>query len=275
MRADTTRLIDFHTHTYLSGHGEGTVAELVDAAARLGISSLAITEHLPLPKEVDPKHDFSMSIDEIPAYLSDIRQASEAHPNMEIVPGFEIDWRIACEDFVNPMLSDGKMLLLSVHMLSDDWCFDDPSQIDQWDERGADAIWSEYFDLWMQACVSTIPHTTMAHPDLPKKFGIWPSSAINLEAKYREAASLAAQMDVMIEVNTAGWRKPVAEQYPSLEFLRCFSDAGVECSVGSDAHSPTEVGLGIREAYELMRQAGYTHVTYISSDGDRRRLALT
>ena len=46
--------INTHTHTGLTGHGNGTIAEVVQAAREAGISILALTEHFPLSRKVDP-----------------------------------------------------------------------------------------------------------------------------------------------------------------------------------------------------------------------------
>ena len=269
-----TPIVDCHSHTYLSGHGEGTVEELVAAAERKGIAVLAVTEHAPLPETVDPEHGFSMRRDQLEGYIAAIEAAAGAHLGIELVTGLEIDWRTGCEDFVTPFAQRVTYSLGSVHMLSDDWCFDDPAQIDGWKARGVDDVWREYFELWMDACGSSVPFTTMAHPDLPKKFGFMPSASFDRESRYREAAALAAEKGRMVEVNTAGWRKEVGEQYPSVAFLRAFRDAGVECTVGADAHCPADAGALVERAYEVMRQAGYTEVAVPTPDGDRRHLAL-
>ena len=271
-----TILVDQHTHTVLSGHGEGTVEELVAAAEAAGIATLAVTEHLPLPESADPRHEFSMPADVLPTYLDSIAEAAQRHPGIEVVPGFEADWRPGCEGFLEPMLTGARVVLGSVHMLSDGWCFDDPSQKAGWDIRSRDEVWREYFELWMDMCGSRVPFTTMSHPDLPKKFGLsyMPSPSFGIEKRYEEAAALAAERDVLVEVNTAGWRKDVGEQYPSVDYLRYFRRAGVGCTVGSDAHSPSEVGSRIRDAYAVMAAAGYDRVTVIGSDGDRREIPL-
>ncbi|MGI6217311.1 MAG: histidinol-phosphatase HisJ family protein [Coriobacteriales bacterium] len=267
-------LIDCHCHTYLSGHGEGTVSEVADAAENVGVKVLAITEHMPLPHEVDPDCGFSMPIEMVDSYFDAIEQEAELHPGMTLLPGFEADWRPGCEDYLVGLSSRATVLLGSVHMLSDGWCFDDPDQISEWDVRGADAVWGEYFDLWMDAASSKVPFTTMSHPDLPKKFGFYPSEGFGLEKRQEDAAALCAERGLMVEVNTAGWRKPVGEQYPSLDFLRAFCRAGVDCTVGADAHSPSEVALGVREAYAVMYEAGYRRVAVPQPDGDRAYIPL-
>jgi histidinol-phosphatase (PHP family) len=282
-------LTDTHTHTWYSGHGEGTVEEVVAAAVAHGLSTIALTEHLPLPPEVDPTGTFAMTYDQVVPYLEDIAQARAAHPEIEVVCGVEIDWREGAENYILEQLQQGansqqgldnrgpyEILLGSVHMLSDAdgtvWEFDHPGYIDGWYERGETNVWQEYLRLWLDAVNSAVPFTVMAHPDLPKKLGFKPQ--FNTREFYAAMAEAAARKDVLVEVNTSGLRKPVGELYPAPELLRAFHDAGVGCTVSSDAHTPSDVGRDLNAAHATMRAAGYTHVTLPIRTGDRRLIPL-
>ena len=53
-------LVNIHTHTRFCGHGEGEVAEVISQAAKHGITTLALTEHFPLPEQLDPDAYLSM-----------------------------------------------------------------------------------------------------------------------------------------------------------------------------------------------------------------------
>ena len=163
-------------------------------------------------------------------------------------------------------------VLGSVHYL-DGWAFDDPSIIEQWPEHGSvDDVWRRYFEVWCEAASSDMPFDAMSHPDLVKKFGFLPS--FDPAPLYRRAAEAVRAAGRMIEVNTSGAWCPCEEMYPAPAFLREFCRAGVECSVGSDAHAPENVVRGIEDAYRLMREAGYRFVTVPTADGDRRRIPL-
>lgn len=264
--------IDCHTHTYLSGHGEGTVEEVVTAAVAAGLSTIALTEHLPLPIELDPDHTFTMDARNVDLYLNAVVAAREAHPEIEVITGTEADWRVGAQEWLIERLGPYEIVLGSVHMLSDGWAHDNAGQIAGWETHDVDAVWREYFELWCDAVASEVPFTIMAHPDLPKKFGFRPT--FDLGELFAHAAACAARHDVMVEVNTAGLRKPVKEVYPGPDFLKALCDAGVDCTVSSDAHSPSEVAFGIDHAYTAMRQAGYTRVTVPTRSGDRRYIEL-
>ncbi|MCL1890830.1 MAG: histidinol-phosphatase HisJ family protein [Coriobacteriia bacterium] len=271
---------DAHTHTYLSNHGIGTVAEVVATAAERGLSLVALTEHLPLPPEVDRNGTFAMDEDKVDDYFAAIEAAREAYPEIEIVQGMEIDWRAGAEDYLLSKLAalprPLELLLGSVHMLTDaegnHWEFDHPAYIDGWHERGEEQVWAQYLMLWIEAVNSAVPFDVMTHPDLPKKLGFKP--AFDTREYYAAMAEAAAKRDVMVEVNVSGLRKPVEEIYPASTLLKAFYEAGVSCTIGSDAHDPYDVALFFDRGCTLLRAAGYTEVIMPLRSGDRKPILI-
>lgn len=268
---------DSHTHTWMSRHGAGTVDEVVASAVRQGMTMVALTEHLPLPDYVDDG-TFAMDPLLIDDYFSALDEARLAYPSIEIIAGTEIDWRYGAEAYILDWTEryPFELLLCGVHMLSypdgSHWEFDHPDYAHGWDERGEEQVWQEYFELWMQALESAVPFNIMAHPDLPKKLGFKPT--FDTTEYYTSMADAAAKAGVMIEVNTAGLHKPVEELYPAPSLLKAFCQAGVPCTIGSDAHNPAHVGRSFDAGYEALRAAGYTHLTVPTRTGDRREISL-
>jgi histidinol-phosphatase (PHP family) len=267
---------DCHTHTYLSNHGSGTVSEVAAAALARGLSTIAITEHLPLPDAVNTDGSFAMDANKVDLYLEAVAAAQAAYPQIELILGIEIDWRVGAENYIRERIAPYELRLGSVHMLTETdgshWEFDHPDYIDGWEERGERQVWQRYFELWRDAVRSDLPFDIMAHPDLPKKLGFKPS--FDTRELYQAMAFEAAAASVMVEVNTSGLRKPVAEIYPAPLLLKAFCAAGVDCTIGSDAHQPADVGRDLDKGYQAMIEAGYTHVTVPTRTGDRRKIAL-
>jgi histidinol-phosphatase (PHP family) len=254
-------LIDCHVHTALCGHARGTAEECVAAGATVGLQTIAITEHLALPDDIDPHRHLSMPAGALPGYLDEVAAARAAHPEIDVVCGVEADFLPERLDEISAEIERARaypapatLVLGSVHFIGD-WAFDDPHHLSQWDGRDILAAWESYFALWCEAVACGI-FDVMAHPDLIKKFGHRPDA--DLSAIYSDAAAVAADVGVVIEVSSAGLRKPVGEIYPGPELLAEFARAGVKATVGSDAHAPAEVGAGIPDAYAALRAAGYT-----------------
>lgn len=266
-------LITTHTHTCFTNHGEGTVEELVSAAVAAGVTTIAVTEHYPMTSTFDPDRYLSMPAERMDDYLAAIEAARVAHPNIEILSGCELDWLGADEDraLTKEALAPFQLILGSVHFV-DRWPFDDPAQRSRWEEVGADAIWTRYFDIWCEAVSSDMPFHVMSHPDLAKKFNYYPS--FDPQPLYEQAAEACAAAGRMVEVNTSGSYYACKEMFPAPALLRAFCRAGVPCTVGTDAHKPEHVARDIEAAYRLMAEAGYRTVTVPTASGDRREVTI-
>jgi histidinol-phosphatase (PHP family) len=270
-------LIDGHVHTARCGHATGTAEECVREAVSAGLVSVAITEHLALPEDLDPHRHLSMSPDELDDYLAEVHAAREAFPEIEVVTGLEADFLLGREEQTAAAIVDAHgrahghtFVLGSVHFIGE-WAFDDPHRLDEWDHHDVSQAWTDYFELWIAAVRSGL-FDVMAHPDLVKKFGHRPLlEPVDL---YREAAQAAADAGVAVEVSSAGLRKPVGELYPGPALLAAFFKAGVPATVGSDAHAPTEVGYRIDAAYDAMAAVGYRSVVFADASGGWKEIAL-
>jgi histidinol-phosphatase (PHP family) len=249
-------VIDLHLHTSRCGHATGTVAEFVEAGRAAGIGVMCFTDHLPMPESY-PQH-YTMGAGELDAYMSDVRAAakdSKAAGGPEILCGIEADWLPGSMDVFRDLVAsrDFDMVLGSVHFV-DGWAFDDPDLVERYATVDVDALWDRYFAEVAAAAGSGL-FDAIAHPDLVKKFGFFPS--VDATEWYERAASALAESGCAVEVNTAGLRKPVGEIYPSLPMLRACRRYGVPATTGSDAHVPGEVGAGLASARALLRDAGY------------------
>jgi histidinol-phosphatase (PHP family) len=300
------QLTDTHTHTWYSGHGEGTPADLLTVAISKGLTTIAITEHLTLPTSIDPSGEYSLLPEQVMPYRQEVLAAQAANPGIEVLLGTEVDWRQGAEDFIlehlglqpvktatdngtgssndassssSSLKEPYQLVIGSVHALTgedDDplsfWPFDTDTEIEGWHQRGLRYVWDSYLKLWLNAVFSTIPFDIMGHPDLPKKLGFAPD--FDAAPYWSQMAEAAATRGVMIELNTAGLYAPCAEVYPGPALLTEFCRAGVPCTISSDAHAPGNVGRDYAVAVRAMLDAGYKVVTVPTSDGGRREVAI-
>ncbi|NOR58358.1 MAG: histidinol phosphate phosphatase, partial [Sulfurimonas sp.] len=63
---------------------------------------------------------------------------------------------------------------------------------------------------------------------------------------------------MVLELNVAGYRKPVSEAYPSASLLKQAYELDIPITFSSDAHKPEQVSLFNDEITKMAKDAGYT-----------------
>jgi histidinol-phosphatase (PHP family) len=254
-KAFYSTLVDYHMHTPLCLHAEGEPTEYAKRAVALGLKEIGFSEHCPMPSYFDR---LRMKEEDFPHYVERVQTARKAFPELTIRFGIEAEYASGEEDYVRRFLdcADWDYVLGSVHYIRE-WNFDAPEAVARWKEfRDLYGQWKLYFELWKAAARSKL-YDSLAHPDLVKKFGFVPAETC--DDLFKDALSVVAELNLTIEINTAGLRKPVKEIYPSSRFLEIAKSFDIPISLGSDAHAPHEVGMNFKEAVELAKNSGYTH----------------
>ena len=245
---------DYHLHTPLCHHAEGSPADYAKVAIERGLEEIGFSDHNPMPTQFD---DWRMSIGDLPAYLDMVQAAREQYPALPIRVGLECDFIAGQETWIEHLAgkTDWDYLIGSVHYIAYGWAVDDPKWIGRFKDRPVDEIWTMYWKAYEQ-CIRSGLFDFVAHPDLVKKFGFRPEG--DLRKYYEPSIAAAAEKNVAIEINTAGLRKPVNELYPSREFLEMAFAADIPLLINSDAHAPEEVGADFSSAVQLAKEVGYT-----------------
>ena len=268
MSADLAYLVDYHVHTARCGHARGSMACYVEQARQVGLAELGFSDHLYLywlpPDQRDP--ELAMRETELPDYIAEVCRLRETCQDLTLRLALEVDYIPGWEASLAEVLRGGPWdyLLGSVHFI-DGWGFDDPRYVDGYQRWDIDALYERYFELAVAAAESGL-FDVMAHLDLPKKFGHRPIRP--LEPLYRHVAAALRRADVVVEVSTAGLRKPVGELYPAPALLQACYEAGVPVTLSSDAHQPHEVGQDYAHSLALLCEIGYREIAVFE---ERRR----
>jgi histidinol-phosphatase (PHP family) len=245
----TTR-IDLHNHTTRCNHAEGTIDEYIQRAIELGIDIYGFSEHAPM--DFDEK--YRLPFCDMDAYTNDILDAKERYKNeIEILLGYEVDYLPGHMD-ERVLNADVDYLIGSVHFI-DKWSFDNPEFIGGWKSKDIDEIWKAYFEA-TEAMVKTGKFDIVGHLDLIKVFKYMPKQDVRILAK--NALKAIKDSNMVLELNTAGLRKPIAEIYPSPQLLKEAYALGIPITFASDAHSVEQVGFGYDKVVSLAKEAGYT-----------------
>lgn len=247
-------MYDSHMHTPLCKHAEGTPDQYVEAAKRAGLKGIVMTDHSPMPGWFDP--DFRMDFAELPFYHTMLEKTRAEAGDFYVGIGLEADFHPGTEYFIKRLHQTYAYdyVIGSIHYIGA-WPFDNPAFAEDFDLRDLREVYREYFRLVTAAARSGLFHS-IGHLDLPKKFGHIP------EGGYLELAEEALQAiageGLALDVNTAGWRKPIAEVYPSAAVLARAKELGIQVVLGSDAHKPAEVGHRFGDAVAVLKSVGYT-----------------
>jgi len=256
--------IDLHNHTTRCNHAEGTVEEYIQRAIELGIDIYGFSEHAPM----DFDEGYRLSFDEMDAYVSDILSAKEKYKDqIEILLGYEVDWLPGHMD-EKVLNADVDYLIGSVHFI-DKWSFDNPEFIGGWETRDVDEIWKAYFEA-TEAMARSGKFDIIGHLDLIKVFKYLPKKDVRLLAA--DALRAIKQNGMVLEINTAGLRKPVKEIYPSQQLLEEAYALNIPITFGSDAHAVEQVGFGYSDATVLAKAVGYTKA--VTFKGRDRQLVI-
>ncbi len=250
-------IIDLHNHTTLCNHAEGTVEEYIEEAIKKGTKTFGFSEHAPM--DFDPK--YRISFEQMKEYETLILEYKEKYKDkIEILLGYEVDYLEGLVD-ARVLNADVDYLIGSVHFI-EKWGFDNPEFIGKYDEENIDDIWKKYFDA-IEAMAKSGNFDIVGHFDLIKVFKFMPNK--NILELANNALKAIKKADMVLEINMAGIRKPIAEAYPSKEILQKAFELDIPITFSSDAHSPSQVSMYASEIVNLAKEVGYTQCASFSN----------
>jgi histidinol-phosphatase (PHP family) len=221
----------------------------VDQARRIGLTDIALTDH--------DRYREGVSFDEI-------ERLREKNSDIKIRAGIELDndphGSEIGRGWVEKHWDRLDFVLGSVHFLEDDQTMFDtvPDGAGQIDGRDIDAVYADYLRRVREIAASGLVDC-LAHLDLIKIHGHRPHGEIR--SIFGETLDLISRRGLAIELSTAGWRKPVKEQYPSVEVIGLAKGKGIAFTTASDAHSHVQLGENYRQLGKVMSAAQISEVS--------------
>jgi len=91
---------DYHLHTPLCHHAEGSPVEYARAAVALGLDEIGFSDHNPMRTQFD---DWRMAIGDLPRYLEIVQEARELCPALTIRLGLECDFIAGQEKWIEKL----------------------------------------------------------------------------------------------------------------------------------------------------------------------------
>jgi histidinol-phosphatase (PHP family) len=236
----------------------------------IGLPVIAFTEHLdhsvwtvapgdfhvedPLAALVTPDGRFTPPHFDASGYLDAIEQCRERFPGLRILSGVEVGEPHWHAGTVAAVLARGRFdrVLGSLHCLPYAGGLAEPWNLYRY--RPAAEVVREYLAEIARLVVGSGVFSVLAHVDYPLRY--WPDlhagpfDVSAFEAEFRHALRATADSGRVLEINT---RVPL-----HASVLGWWRDEGGEAvSFGSDAHEPSDVAQGFRDAADMAEVYGF------------------
>jgi len=222
----------------------------IKRAIELGIDIYGFSEHAPM----DFDEHYRLNFDEMQLYVNDVKMLQEKYKNdIKILLGYEVDYLKGHMD-KRVISAEVDYMIGSIHFLGE-WGFDNPEFNREYKNKNIDDIWQEYFDN-IESMAKTSYFDIVGHLDLIKIFNYMPKKDIRLIAA--KALKAIKKSNMVLELNSAGLRKPCKEIYPSPLLLELAYELDIPITFSSDAHAIGQVGYKYSEAVKLAQNIGYS-----------------
>lgn len=257
--------VDLHTHTHHS-HGQSSTEAMYFAARDKGLGILGFSEHSPRPEGYRYPTDYQEKLNSRFALYADEVRAMAARGKGEgvrVLLGLEVDYIRGKEDYAAALrMSQPFDYIIGGLHYQGHWGFDFTA--DDWvpmSRAERFESYARYYDDLASMCATGLFHIA-AHPDLIKLFTIddfnaWLESGPAL-AKVRKALQAIRDNGMLMEISSAGLRKPCKEIYPGPKIMTIAAELGLAVSFGSDAHCTNTPAYAFDELARYAASFGYT-----------------
>ena len=250
-------MIDYHIHTLLCNHAEGSMESYIRSAINLGMSEICFLDHLTVQES---EKGFSMAPGEVPYYFQAIQLLKQQYKeSISVKAGIEIDFNPAYTDLFQEITGTYAfdVVATALHFPGG---LNIVSGSSAWKhgENDTDYVYGLYYEQ-LEKMLDFSYFDVVCHIDLVKKFGRNPSRSFDKE--FNEILLKIKTKDLCVEINTSGYNHPVREIYPSPDMITKCHNLGIRITLGSDAHTPASVGQHYDRALPLLLSAGYKNLT--------------
>jgi len=254
-------LPDYHVHTLFSPDSKMEPEEAILAARASGVTDICFTEHMDLGHHME-------SFNRIPDFErieNSISQLRKKYPEINIGKGIEVGYIPDTAKQTAAVLSGQTFdfVLLSAHCVDGIDCYLPESKRDRDKvtayERYLETVYDSVMDDNLTECYDCISHigyiakcnhyedNTFPHQLFPELF----------DKILREIIKRGKG----IEVNTSGINR-AGHMLPHPSIIRRYHELGGRIiTIGSDAHKPQNVGAYIKDAIDIIAEAGFQEIT--------------
>lgn len=256
---------DSHMHSKYSFDGHESMTAMALAAAAAGITHICFTDHIDMDfcdetgvKYVPSCYDIR---DDMLTGLSRAREVLK--DRVELRFGIELGAINHHPELAKKIAADSALdfVIGSVHNLKGitDFALRDYRDVSAFPKL-VELYIAENRETASCGCCDVLGHIGYPHRYMFRAG--YSANIMDFKSALDELFRYIIPLGIGIEVNTSGLRDKIGTSLPPLPALRLYRECGGEIiTTGSDAHKGKDAGSGIKEAYELLREAGFSYVT--------------
>lgn len=252
---------DFHVHTSFSADSDTSPREQIEAAIRLGMREICITDHHDPGSKNMTRLDFTLDLS---SYFPSIRTLAEEYQDrIHVLTGIELGLMRREKDYLVNLTNELNVdyIIGSNHFIDS---FDVYDQ-NYYAGRAEHASYLRYFESALERLQTFDCFDSLGHLDYIIRYG--PEKNKNYRpADYMEVIDeilhTLIRKDKALECNTAGFKYGLGHPHPYEEILKHYHEIGGELlTVGSDGHRPHEVGGSFTQTEAILKFCGFRAYT--------------
>ncbi len=254
---------DYHLHTNYSEDSSADVLEMVESAIKKGITEIAITDHMEFdyPPVSYWEGVLPMPFSQQMKILQSVKVKNA--DRITILRGIEIGLQPHIKKEVDNFANEHELdfIIGSAHVV--DWI--DLYDGNFFEGKTKHEAYTRYFEYVLRTIEIHDNFDVYGHLDFIIRYGTYEDNSLN----YSDFADIIdtiltclIQKRKGIEVNTSGYRYGLNSPNPQFDIVKRYRELGGEIiTIGSDAHTPKDVGIGLNRGIKLIKEAGFSHIT--------------
>ncbi|WP_317300822.1 histidinol-phosphatase HisJ family protein [Allobaculum stercoricanis] len=255
---------DYHLHCQFSNDSSYPMEDVILDAIEMGLDEICFTDHVDYGVKFDvtpeTEKDIPKSLRNVdyPQYFAEIARLKEKYKDkIAIKAGLEFGVQMHTLQIYHELKEKWPLdfALLSVHEIDDLEFFRYTYQEGKTQQQYNEGYYRELLKLvqnFQDYCV-------LAHMDLIVRYdkqGVYPFEKV--KDLITEILKVVIANGKGIEINTSSIRYGLSDTTPSRAILKLYHDlGGTIITIGSDSHRPGDLGSGILQAKQILKEIGF------------------
>lgn len=255
---------DYHLHCQFSNDSSYPMEDVILDAIEMGLDEICFTDHVDYGVKFDvtpeTEKDIPKSLRNVdyPQYFAEIARLKEKYKDkIAIKAGLEFGVQMHTLQIYHELKEKWPLdfALLSVHEIDELEFFRYTYQEGKTQQQYNEGYYRELLKLvqnFQDYCV-------LAHMDLIVRYdkqGVYPFEKV--KDLITEILKVVIANGKGIEINTSSIRYGLSDTTPSRAILKLYHDlGGTIITIGSDSHRPGDLGSGILQAKQILKEIGF------------------